>query len=280
MRTMIFCAALAVARLSANAAPLTLPDLLAGKIVPLNLPLKSLDAAWVRFELTGGDEFELYLAMMSQGRAGMNTPLFSRGQTITLAGETYLVAYRQEVPPLDLSTMMGRRDQGPARQLLTVDTLVNLSLINVRNIGSLLDLQPFNLAAELERAKQADIHVPPPGARDQSMANIRQLLIAILMYAQDHDQQMPPIENLAALKGILNMPEAIWRHPMEGMSYAVNVNLSNKALGNFDQPNEVIVIYEPTPWPDGMHVVGYLDGHVETMRDERWQELRARAGIP
>ena len=82
-------------------ADVTMEQVLAGKDYPLTLKLKDPDGTWRRFTAaTGNEPMNPYRAMY--GMAGGGSTHFTKGQTVTVGGETYLVAYRIQTKPFDM----------------------------------------------------------------------------------------------------------------------------------------------------------------------------------
>ena len=105
-----------------------LKELLSGKTIPLSLKLKDLDEQWRRVSIKSSDWTEAYAVMLS---GGGNNPYYTKGQSVTLAGETYLVAYRVPGASANSMQMMFGQRQGnpPAEpQKLTADSTISLSL--------------------------------------------------------------------------------------------------------------------------------------------------------
>lgn len=92
---------------------------------------------------------------------------YSKGQTIPLGSETFLVAYRHQPPPLDLMKMFlesEKTGQDPdfkelaAQSKLDENSKMNLCLINVRAIAAIKDIRPFDLEREIaESASRSSI---------------------------------------------------------------------------------------------------------------------------
>ncbi len=92
---------------------------------------------------------------------------YTQGQTVTLAGETFLVAYRHEKPGLNLiqfalEAAKGGEDKEPdfakmaAENKLTAESSLSLSLVNVKMIAALSGFRPFDMNQEIaESAKGA-----------------------------------------------------------------------------------------------------------------------------
>ena len=162
MKRWTMAAAMAVATLASAEEP-DYAELIAGKTVPLELKLKDLNADWRRFVLdeqpqrqAGGEKsdwLQVYAAVTETG-AMVVRPYFTHGKTVKLAGETYLIAYRPQTRDLDWSAAAAavKSAKVPKGEKLTADSVVALSLLNTRTMGSLHDIRPFNLARELASA--------------------------------------------------------------------------------------------------------------------------------
>jgi hypothetical protein len=139
-------------------------------------------------------------------------------------------------------------------------------------------------------------------ARHQAMSvlpmnHARQLCLAMIMYADDHDGRFPPADNwpdvlapyLAHNEKILCSPF----NPEAGRAWAMNAHLAGRQRSDIDQPHQVVLVFEsrfgsppsggrellPEEPPEHRgfanrgYVIGFLDGHVEMVRPERLDEL-------
>jgi hypothetical protein len=202
-----------------------LQNILSGKETPHSLKLKDLTAEWRHVAISssdkgsgGGDAMKnlMQLGMMSQmgkpgggndaagamaamsmlgglfGGGGQESApsYYTLGKTTSIAGESFLIAYRLEVKAPNLMELaaQSQKDGGKepdfaklaAAAKPTEDTELSLCLINLRSIGSLGSIRPFDLKKELEAAaksgggglmdlfalgaKGADAAAPEPGA--------------------------------------------------------------------------------------------------------------------
>jgi prepilin-type processing-associated H-X9-DG protein len=127
-------------------------------------------------------------------------------------------------------------------------------------------------SAEVETLVRDEVPAAYAKAKDQakriaSMSNVRQLLMAILMYSNDHRGHLPP--NLAALTKYINNEE-VFRNPRQperkqGYTY---VKPAEARITQIKRPSERIVVYEALDeWKGGV-TVGFLDGHVEWITEE------------
>ena len=116
------------------------------------------------------------------------------------------------------------------------------------------------------------------------LSNLKQLGLAMMMYASDYDERFPPAESWsdALMPYIKN--SAVFACPTdEGHehSYAYNQALSGKSLAEVQRPAETVLLFESdageksaadagSSWPatprhDGMTGVAYSDGHCKMM---------------
>ena len=297
MRTlMLLCAALALmwvlplpskgqAAPAGGNQPVTFVDLIGGKTLPLSLKLKELNADWRRFTTSGmSSTMETFIMMAATNGKGVPGPIvfYTKGQTITLNAETFLIAYQQETKPFDFRQVM-EHNQPPRVEPLTPETSLNLALLNLRNIGNILDIRPFKLEDELaagnaqrtiiDRAREKALQA-------QSISNLRQCTIAVMMYCQDHDETLPQLVNVQELMLDVALPGEVWKHPLTGELYAANEKMSNVPIGEIENPAITVVLYEGTTWSDKTRCVAFLDGHVEKVDEARWNEIKRQNGIP
>ncbi|MHB0938116.1 MAG: hypothetical protein ACYC6A_17130 [Armatimonadota bacterium] len=296
MRTlMLLCAALALmwvlplpSRGQAAAGentPVTFVDLIGGKTLPLSLKLKELNGEWRRFTTSGAansmETFFMLAATNGQGLPGPSV-FYTKGQTVTLNTETFLIAYQQEAKPFDLQQVMERHEL-PQPQPLTPETTLNLALLNLRNAGNILDIRPFKLEDELAAGKEQRTVIDrarEKALQAQSMNNLRQCCIAALSYAQDNDEVLPLLDDIEQLQQDVGLPGDVWKHPLTGEPYVANLKMSNVPLGEIENPAVAVIFYEGTTWADGSRCVAFLDGHIEKVSAARWDEIKGQAGLP
>ncbi|GAB4356192.1 MAG: hypothetical protein Fur0042_25510 [Cyanophyceae cyanobacterium] len=154
---------LTVSPAPAIAQDISLEQLLQGDPYPTSRPLSSLDDRWRIVTVVGQPE----TASMMQFTGAMfgigPNSFYTRGETVEIAGESFLVAYRQP-----------KAEPGIA---VDPELEVPLSLINLRLTASFNDFKPFSLPGELARLRQQSeqqsgfpfpFPVPPPNAAPSS----------------------------------------------------------------------------------------------------------------
>jgi prepilin-type processing-associated H-X9-DG protein len=158
----------------------------------------------------------------------------------------------------------------------------------------MVDVQPFDPARDIERPQDR-----VAAAEAQSVANLRQVGLALAQYAQDYDEKLPPMRSAHSLQQMrearLNPPQTatvqyllqpyarsieIFRHPGTKRIYRPNPFLSRKSLAAINSPAQMVTFYEAVPAANGRRAVLFLDGHVERVAEADWPRIRQASRIP
>lgn len=129
----------------------TMAEIMSGKAFPLTTPTNALNAEWRQFPLTGAQggatDMLLLMARLRMGTGGTSTLYVTQGKTVTIGNETYLVVYHREGP--DNLALLAMMQHGEAAALapVTPDDQFVLSLLNLRAIGCMRDIKPFDLGS-------------------------------------------------------------------------------------------------------------------------------------
>jgi|SRR5579884_477307 len=309
--------------------------LFTGKEFPLHLQLKDLNADWQRIRVehpdqTGGlsDLLKqllqmgmmasashngagakpdpdtimglIFLSSLLGGPNGSSTVYYTKGQTRTFGGETFLVAYRLEAQQPDLAKLMVESQQSGGQmpdisRLLApkrspADTLT-LTLLNVKAVSSLSDIRPFDLELELGDSDNTLASVLLPvfqkaqekAKEVSSLSYLKQIALGTMMYMQDYDENFPPMNDYNVFKKAV-MPyvknETIFINPITNEPYHINARLSKKNLAVVESPATMAMIYEASPAPDGTRGVCYVDGHANRVPDSEWPQVKKASGMP
>jgi hypothetical protein len=253
---------------------LTLKELIAGKAVPLSVRAKDLSEEFVRFRLTGSSTDDVH-RMMIRNMYGMNVAdnsiYFTKGDTLKLESGTYLIVYSPE-NRVDMEAIM-RHDtvalQSP-RKLRLRDKLL-LSLLDLKNVGNISDMRPFDADTDMEN--EAD--------RNQAVVNTLQKLGAgILGWKHNVGQErLPKWSHLVTQELRQRMypyvhDRRLWDNPSTGETFRLNAAMSNVRLPDVTNRGEVYLAYEVTPSADGTRGVLFADGRAERVNSERWETLK------
>lgn len=178
-------------------------QLISGTAVPHSLKLKDLDPTWRSITVATTDQAgSSYSDMMSklmqigmmrgggggaESMAGMamlggmfggsgggaSTLSFTKGQTVSVAGETFLVTYKlAKTGPDMMDLIMESASSGKEPDMeamlkgsaVTGEALVGLTLVNVKSITSLGSLRPFDLPQALAEANKGNDMLKAMGA--------------------------------------------------------------------------------------------------------------------
>ena len=274
-------------------------QLLSGSQAPLTVKLKDLDNSWRQISISGqfemGDLLQTYSNLF--GGKGNSGVYYTQGKTITIGSETYVIAYRLpssgqgiNFRSLIESSLGGGSSKPSAADKLTPDTSLTLSLLNLRTIGSLNNIRPFNLKEELaasEKVYQDAIatyeKAQLESVNTQVSYNLAALNSALLKYAEEHDGVVPQMKNYSSiestLKELVEDPSA-FVHPKTSEPFQFNSNLSGKKLAEIPNPEQVVVFYEATPAKDGSRGVVFLDTRTGRIASAEWLQVKKDSGLP
>lgn len=275
---------------------MTAKEVISGKPFPLTMKFKDLDGDWRVFSApeAAGNQTLGNLYGLSGNGIGFNSS-FTKGDEVTLGSETFIVAYRPRVklPSMAALSSSGLDPHAFDSMKLTKNSVMSLSLINLRTTGAISDIRTFDMKEFLAQNEEA----PPQGVKTAphepaspsdgantvvSLSNLRQLGAGVSMYAQGYDEVLPPMKSAAKFKEVV-MPyvknEKVFINPVTRTPYAMNEILSQHKLAHILKPAEMAVIYEAEPAPDGTRGVCFLDGHVLRVDDAEWTLIKKRSKI-
>jgi hypothetical protein len=274
-------------------------QLLSGSPAPLTVKLKDLDGSWRQINISGqfemGDLLQTYSSLF--GGKGNSGVYYTQGKTVTVGGETYVIAYRLpstgkgvNFRSLIESTLGGGGSQPSAADKLTPETSLTLSLLNLRTIGSLNNIRPFNLKEELaasERAYQDAIaayeKTQLESLNTQVSYNLTTLGSALLKYAEEHNEVLPQMKNSASVESTLKdwvEDQSAFVHPKTSEPFQFNSSLSGKKLADIPNAEQVVAFYEATAAKDGSRGVVFLDGRTERISSAEWSKVKQESGLP
>lgn len=274
---------------------------------PLTLQMKDLNADWRRVNVVGQLDLGGYTQVLNSALAALlgrlgSAAYYTRGETVTIGGETYIIAYRPQIKGPDFGGLVQAIQKGGpktkpealiteklAPEKMTAETTLALSLLNVRTSGSLTDIRTFDLQREIEDASKGllDAVLQAAGEEqitDPSLRNLKRLSEALTQYAQDNNEVLPPMTDPAIVKEALQpyVKEAsVWVHPENKTAYLPNPALSRRRMATVEEYGEwMVAFYEASPAPGGTRGYVTLDGTVKRISENEWEKLKRASKIP
>ncbi len=118
---------------TAPARDINLANIFSGTVVPTTIRLRELNSDWRGMGTNGPVEIGNLQAVINTSAGGsFAATYYTRGQTLTVGSETYIVAY-------SLLTLLDK---------ITPEAPLSLSLLNLRTVGSLSNIRIFDVAKE------------------------------------------------------------------------------------------------------------------------------------
>jgi prepilin-type processing-associated H-X9-DG protein len=84
----------------------------------------------------------------------------------------------------------------------------------------------------------------PQEAQEACLSNLKQLGLGVLMYAQDHNEVLPPAETWCDDMFPYLKNAQVYCCPLNPYGYTYNVTLSRKPLAQIERPAETILFFE------------------------------------
>jgi hypothetical protein len=255
---------------TSSASGATLSQVMAGRDLPLAITAKDLNSSYRRITIAGQPD----IWSVQMRAAGIDLGLYyTRGNTVAVGGQTYLVAYRPQIriDPGMLNRHHGHGEEAPEPQRLRANTRLALSLLNLRSTDNLNDIRPFDAKQDLETPQQSTA---------ASTRNLTRLGQNIQTYLANRGNVFPAMtERITPAMQRAFYPfvhdERQWTDPTSDELYRANVKLSRVRPDSLLNRRFVYAFYEATPGADGMRGVLFADGRVERVDAERWKRIQA-----
>jgi hypothetical protein len=149
---------------------ITFSQALSGISYPLAIQLKQATAEWRRISVHASAGVNGNVSVNVSGTASGSTSqnnltgaisgtqdYVTKGQTVSIGGRTYLVAYHLPAIGLDLGMLLkaAATKAPPTALALSADSTVPLSLLDTGSIGTIDDVRAFDLPAEIASSEKA-----------------------------------------------------------------------------------------------------------------------------
>ncbi len=274
--------------------------------VPLSLQIGSLNATWRRISLEESstridkarDEVNQSLMVVNLMEAvlGAQDAIFwTQWRTVSSGNDSFLVVYR--VRDFDEDSIENlfpsNRKIAPttAQFMATIpkwmrERPLDLVLVNLKTVKIIDGAQPFDFEAQVARVrlwadKNLAVAPPKPLPRRTQTDDLRELALSIALYAQDNDDTIPPLNDIASFKKAVATyikSATLWR-PQTKPFYTLNPILSGKKIAHISRPADMISIYETQADAKGAREVGFLDGSVRRLDETQWLKYQRGSKI-
>lgn len=265
--------------------PVTIAYVISGKLAPLSVQVKDLNSDW-RHIVIGEDKPDLgqnkvILRSLASFTEGFQTIYYTKGDTVLVGNETYLIAYSLKTKPFDPAIF--EPGELPKPEKLTLKTILSLSLLNLRNVGNIIDIRPFDMKEELAQSEpNKNEGTEVTESQDASIQNLSQLAAALRMYAVDEGDNLPNMSKQSEVVKAMRpyvQDKNVFNQPDTNMPYAINPVLTNHKVAHIANPSEMVVFYEANPRPDNTRAVAFLDCHAMLVSEDQWPDLKRKSKI-
>lgn len=222
---------------------------------------------------------------------------WSKGETTSLMGHDYLVAYKLEIGLRTDMKEQGMSDAPPvgARLRLTLirnDVIASIAPepdTDIKAVMKILDdskipydavVIPMDQDESMTTAILAPVFTQANKAskQTQTLSNAKQLALGMMMYQADYDDLTPYAQSTAAVKFVTEpylKNSDLWKslNP-NGGEFLFNMSLGGVDINDIPSPAETPLYFEKNAWPDGKRVVAFADGHAKVLSAEEWEKLQ------
>lgn len=253
-----------------------LQNVLADQKYPLSVQLQEMDATWRRVLIDEKDATALDMQLKTWvAVTGVELGVyFTKGQIAQIGENSYLVAYQL---PINIDKrFLNWHGHGPAPRPRKPDaeTVLSLSLLNMKSIGSMNDARPFNPQIDMVNDKQS---------RADSVKALEQLGQGVLRYIRARGKfpilRNPMDWNATRVFYPYVGDERLFMHPGTQEMYRYNEILGGKKAAHIPNKQSFVVFYEASPAEDETRAALFLDGHVERLSPAHWENLKLASKI-
>jgi hypothetical protein len=234
------------------------------------------------------------LAAEDERDPGVRT-LFTKGEIVKLADQTFLVAYRFRQPSLAERAYIktiGPHNRNPEpppgfnlNALLTSDNDLHRILINTNTlvgIDEVVPVDPVGLGAELDPITKLLTDARLKAIEEETVSDLRKLALYTLHYAANNKGLLPVITSNAGTKKVLSAclhGDLVFENPESHDPYRFNVVLSGHHLSHIEDPSGTIMFFEGAPAADGTRGVAYCNGSGRRLGSDAWERAKVYSKI-
>lgn len=208
---------------------------------------------------------------------------WTNGSTVKIFEQDYLVTYSVQI-----NLMEATKSKNPP-DLSKMDLV--LTLINTKQIAAITPRLDLTKAEWMKPSP-----TPPPGIKEgpmaapdmpedrtQTLSNVKQASVALMIYAADYDDVIPYVQSSKGAFEVL-MPYAKNKEIFKslnpnGSKVLLNMAVVGVNIASIPSPAETVLFYESKTWPDGSRAVAFCDGHAKMVAELEWESLKASLNL-
>lgn len=222
---------------------------------------------------------------------------WSKGETASVMGHDYLVAYKLEIGLRKDADLQGMSEVPPVAARLRLTLLRNDMIASVapepdtdiKSIMKILDDskipydEPLILLDQNETVNAAILapvfsQAKESAKRTATLSNAKQLALGMLLYESDYDDIAPYAQSTATVKYVIDpylKNREVWKslNP-NGGEFLFNTSLGGVNTSEIPHPADTPLFFERNAWPDGSRVVAFADGHAKVLTPDEWKKLQ------
>lgn len=194
---------------------------------------------------------------------------WTNGSTVKLYEQDFLVTYAVQVNMAEVTKLKSPPD------LSKYD--LTLTLINTKHITAITPRPDMTKEEWLKPAPAGGGRVSG-GDQATTLSNVKQISLAVMMYAGDFDDEMPYVQStkgaFEVIYPYLKNKEVTKSLNPSGAKFLLNMAVAGVNMSSIELPAETVLFYEDKPWPDGTRVVSFTDGHAKKLSPEEWERYK------
>jgi hypothetical protein len=189
---------------------------------------------------------------------------------------------------VDVTSLLGPQGNfGTALpSIVTPETTVTLSLLNLKTLGAIDNIQQFDLNSliQLARGERSKLASALGAQTDTGgVASLTAISQAVLKSTRDRAGLIPPMQSMIILERSIQryVPDrSYFNDPITHRPFYTNASLSNRPLSTYTEPGTVVVAYADAPGGDGLRAVAFLDGTARLVDVDEWAGIQTAQQLP
>ena len=199
-----------------------------------------------------------------------------KGETVKVGPFEFLKGYMLD---LDLGTLASQpASGGAALDLKLKPVLIRSDSVLVVSAKPLMTKE--RLVALIEGKPMAESPTVVASKKAQTTNKMKQVALAMMMYASDYDDQFPYVQGTASARAIVypyvkNVDVFKSDNPLGDGQILMNMALAGVFQPAIASPDQTVLLYESAPWPYGGRIFAFADGHVKSVGPEEAETIMA-----